>query len=79
MSGSEVFTELLLEVGSVLLENFVVLDQGKGLSVVRVSLVEEEVESDGAKCEVSDGELVSGDESLALESLRWRRPRRGPS
>ena len=70
-SGGEVGSEFLLEAGLVLLEDLVVLDEGQGLSVVRVGLVEEQVEADGSQGEVTNGDLVASDvlASVCLDSL----------
>ena len=70
-SGGEVSTQVLLETVGVLLEDFVVLDEGHGLSVVRVGLVQQEVEGDGTKGEVGNCDLVTSDvlASVGLESL----------
>lgn len=70
-SGGEVSTQVLLEAVSVILEDFVVLDEGKRLSVVRVGLVQQETEADVSKSEVSNCDLVTSDvlASVGLESL----------
>ena len=53
-SGREVSTQVLLEPIDVLFENFTVLNEFKGLGVVRVCFVHQEVKKDRAKGEVGN-------------------------